>query len=505
MELKDVVQALRSGWWFLAIGLLVGLTASAVVTWQSTPLYSSSTQMFVSTTGTEDTSTAYQGNLFSQQRVTSYVQLLTGEQLAGRVVDQLSLEETPAELASTVSASVVPDTVLLNVTVTRESATEARDIAAVLGQQFTERVLELETPDGASSATVKVEVTGEPEAAAAPTTPQPIRNLAFGGLAGLLVGAGAAVARERLDNTVKTADDVSRDAGVGVVGALIEDPTLSERHVADDEDGYSETGEAYRQIRTNLQFLDVDNHARTIVITSSLPGEGKTTVAVNLAVVLAQSGARVALVEADLRRPRVTRYLGMISGAGLSNVLAGTAEYHELTQPYRDGNLSVLAAGPMPPNPSEMLGSKQMRALLAQARQENDYVLIDAPPLLPVTDAAVLSVIADGAIIIARHGVTTRSQLAQAAENLHRIDAKLLGVVLNRIPPKAAEGYGYGYSYAYDAQPEPTPEARDKDGRQKLTTHTTSMPAIRDGASARDATSPPGRPRPAPPASQRGG
>ncbi|MGY1716383.1 polysaccharide biosynthesis tyrosine autokinase [Geodermatophilus sp. SYSU D01106] len=485
MELKDVVQALRNGWWLLAVGLLTGLAVAGVVTWQTTPVYTSATQLFVSTTGTDDTSTAYQGNLFSQQRVTSYVQLLTGEELAGRVADQLDLSETPGDLAADVTASAIPDTVLLDVSVSRTSATEARDIAAALGQQFTAYVTELETPEGATASTVKVTVTETPKVADSPTTPQPVRNLGLGALAGLLLGAGAAVLRERMDTTVKTPEAVSQIAGVGVVGALVEDPALHEQHVVNDEDGYSETAEAYRQIRTNLQFLDVDHPARTLVITSSLPGEGKTTVAVNLAVVLAQSGARVMLIEADLRRPRVTRYLGMISGAGLSNVLAGTARLDELTQPYGDGNLTVLAAGPMPPNPSEMLGSRQMRALLAEARESCDYVIIDAPPLLPVTDGAVLSVAADGAIIIARHGVTTRAQLEQAAGNLHRIDAKLLGVVLNRIPPRAAEGYGYGYSYAYDASPDPQADQSDalptnKHGRRVLTEHTSPLPPVRD-------------------------
>ncbi|SNR77712.1 polysaccharide biosynthesis tyrosine autokinase [Blastococcus mobilis] len=498
MELKDVVQALRNGWWLLVVGLLVGLAAAGVVTWQTTPQYTSSTQLFVSTTGTDDTSTAYQGNLFSQQRVTSYVQLLTGEQLAGRVIEQLGLSDAPSELTAGIAASAIPDTVLLDVAVTRTSATEARDIASAIGQEFTEMVTELETPEGATSSTVKVTVTEAPKVADSPTTPQPLRNLALGALAGLLVGAGAAIGRERLDNTVKTPDDVTRLAGVGLVGALVEDPALLERHVVTDEDGYSETAEAYRQIRTNLQFLDVDDPARTIVITSSLPGEGKTTVAVNLALVLAQSGARVALIEGDLRRPRVTNYLGMISGAGLSNVLAGTARYDELTQPYGDGCLSVLAAGPMPPNPSEMLGSKQMRSLLAQAREENDYVIVDAPPLLPVTDAAVLSVAADGAIIVARHGVTTHAQLQQAATALHRIEAKLLGVLLNRIPPKAADSYGYGYSYSYAATPEQpgggAGGSGGKSGPARMIDHTTSLPPVpAEGGEARVSHRPPVR------------
>jgi succinoglycan biosynthesis transport protein ExoP len=485
VHVKELADAVRNGWWLMVAGMLAGLAVAGVITWQTTPLYSSSTQLFVSTTGTADTSTAYQGNLFSQQRVTSYVELLTGNKLASRVIDQLELDESPADLASGITASAIPATVLLDVTVSRPSATEARDIATAIGQQFSIMVSQLETPDGSANSTVNVTVTVEPEVAATPTTPQPLRNVALGALVGLLLGAGAAAARERMDNTVKTPEDVSKSAGVGLVGALVDDPGLQESNVISDEDGYSETAEAYRQIRTNLQFLDVDHPARTIVITSSLPGEGKTTVAVNLALVLAQSGARVTLVEADLRRPRVTRYLGMISGAGLSNVLAGTAAFDALTQPYGDGQLVVLAAGPMPPNPSEMLGSQQMSALLAEAREASDYVLIDAPPLLPVTDAAVLSVAADGAIIIARHGVTTRAQLQQAASNLHRIDAKLLGVVLNRIPPKAAEGYGYGYQYAYDAAPAHDTEGADsgtrtRSGRSALIDHTSQFPPVTD-------------------------
>jgi succinoglycan biosynthesis transport protein ExoP len=489
VHVKELAEAVRNGWWLMVAGMLAGLAVAGLITWQATPMYSSSTQLFVSTTGTADTSTAYQGNLFSQQRVTSYVQLLTGEELAGQVIDQLGLDESAAVLTSSVSATAIPATVLINVTVIRPSATEARDIATAIGQQFTSMVSRLETPNGATNSTVNVTVTDVPEVAAAPTTPQPLRNVALGALIGLLLGAGAAAARQRMDNTVKTPEDLAKLTGVGLVGALVEDPALAESNLISDEDGYSETAEAYRQIRTNLQFLDVDHPARTIVITSSLPGEGKTTVAVNLASVLAQSGARVTLVEADLRRPRVTRYLGMISGAGLSNVLAGKAAFEELTQPYGDGQLVVLAAGPMPPNPSEMLGSKQMAALLAEARETSDYVLIDAPPLLPVTDAAVLSVAADGAIIIARHGVTTKAQLHQAASNLHRIDAKLLGVVLNRIPPKSAEGYGYGYQYAYDASPSNDTDGvdagpRTKNGRSAIIDHTTQFPAVRDARPA---------------------
>jgi receptor protein-tyrosine kinase len=220
--------------------------------------------------------------------------------------------------------------------------------------------------------------------------------------------------------------------------------------------GESSTAEAFRAIRTNLRFLDVDNPPRVIVVGSAVPGEGKSTLAVNLSAALAQSGSRVALVEADLRRPRVARYLGLVEGSGLSNVLSGTATVDDVLQTWRDPRLQVLAAGPMPPNPSEMLGSTQMRILLASLRETYDYVVVDSPPLLPVTDGAVLSALSDGCLITARHGTTRRAQLTEAMTVLDRVDAKLLGVVLNGVP-SAALAYGYGYGYAADRSRMPAP------------------------------------------------
>jgi succinoglycan biosynthesis transport protein ExoP len=413
----------------------------------------------VGVAATTHTSAAYQGNLFSQQRVTSYAQLLTGEQLAGRVVDELDLDLTPAQVARTVTATPLPDTVILEVTVTDTSAERARDIAESLGRQFTAEVTNLE----ADVSTVKVTTVQPAKLDPDAVSPDVTRNLALGAVLGLLIGLGLALLRSKLDNTVKSHDDVQALTGTGLIGTVLEDPRLDDAHVVAALDEHSVTAESFRAIRTNLQYLDVDNPPRVIVVASSVPGEGKSTLAVNLATALAQSGSRVTLVEADLRRPRVTRYMGLVGGAGLANVLAGTADLDEVTQPWGDGKLSVLAAGPMPPNPSEMLGSAQMRSLLETLRETQDYVVIDTPPLLPVTDAAVLSVLADGCVITTRFGKTRREQLAEAAATLSRIDAKLLGVVLNRVPQAAAaaRGYGYGYGYKADLGRAPIPPVGD--------------------------------------------
>ncbi|RBY74808.1 hypothetical protein DQ239_18620 [Blastococcus sp. TF02-09] len=465
LDLKDVLQAVRSGWWWLVTGLLVGLAAAGLLSWLTTPLYSSSTQLFVAVAGSTDTSAAQAGNLFSQQRVTSYVPLLTGKSLAGEVVDELDLDLTPGQVADKVSAEVLPESVVVQVTVTDTSAERAQAIAAAMGRRFSERVTELE----ADVTAVRVTTTEQAEVNPEPVSPAMNRNLALGGVLGLLIGLGLTLLRSRLDNTVKTGDDVQTLTGAGVIGTVLEDPKLDDEHVVTARDGHSLSSESFRAIRTNLQFLNVDSPPKVIVVTSSVPGEGKSTLAVNLGTALAQSGSRVILVEADLRRPRVTRYMGLVSGAGLTNVLAGTADLAEVTQPWGDGKLSVLAAGPMPPNPSELLGSEHMRALLEELRQEHDFVVIDTPPLLPVTDAAVLSVAADGCLITTRHGVTRREQLAEASSVLARIDARLLGVVLNRVPQSAAiaRGYGYGYGYAPDAGRMSVAEPRGRAARRR--------------------------------------
>ncbi|RZU34121.1 polysaccharide biosynthesis tyrosine autokinase [Blastococcus saxobsidens] len=453
MDLKDVVQALRAGWWLVVTAVLLGVAAGGAATWSATPLYESTTKLFVSTSTTTDTSSAYTGNLFSQQRVASYAELLTGVQLAAEVVEELRLDMAPDELAEMVSATIVPDTVILTVTVSDTSARRAQDIADSLGRQFAEQVAELETPPGAEVSTVKVATVQPAAFNDTPVSPDEVRNVTLGAVLGILAGLGLALLRSRMDNTVKSSEDVTHLTGVGVIGTVLEDARVGEDHVVTDQDQHSIAAEAYRSIRTNLQFLNVDNPPRVIVVSSAVPGEGKSTLAVNLATVLAQAGSRVMLIEADLRRPRVTRYMGLISGAGLTNVLGGTAMLHEVVQPWGDGRLSVLAAGPMPPNPSEMLGSRHMQVLLDELRERYDYVLIDAPPLLAVTDAAVLTAVSDGCLLTSRYGRTRREELQEAASSLARIDASLLGVILNRVPQSAGAARGYGYAYSYEADP----------------------------------------------------
>ncbi len=187
-------------------------------------------------------------------------------------------------------------------------------------------------------------------------------------------------------------------------------------------------------------------------MTSALPGEGKSTTAVNLALTSATAGLRTILVEGDLRLPRVADYLGVEDSAGLTTVLAGRADLDDVLQPYGDTGLSVLAAGPIPLNPAALLGSRHMSELLQRLRDRADLVIVDSPPLLPVADAAVLARQADGAVLVVKHGKTTREHLARGLERLRAVDATVLGGVLTMVPSKASE-YSYAYEYGYGYQP----------------------------------------------------
>jgi receptor protein-tyrosine kinase len=239
-------------------------------------------------------------------------------------------------------------------------------------------------------------------------------------------------------------------AGAPVIGTVLRDQSLEKAHLAD-RTVANRSVEDYRQLRNNLQFLDVDNPPKVIMISSALPSEGKTTTIVNLALALADADRKVTLVEADLRKPKVTNYLGLVGGTGLTNILSGTADLEDVTQKYGSGDLQVIAAGPMPPNPGELLASSHMAELLEKLRAENDFVLIDAPPLLPVADSSGLAVHTDGVLLSVRYGATRREQVQQAAATLSRVGARLLGVILNIVPPKAEGVAAYGYGYSYDA------------------------------------------------------
>jgi polysaccharide biosynthesis transport protein len=443
VELHDYIRVARKRWRIIVATTLILLGASAAYTAVSPRVYQATTRLFVSTAGSDNSTTLLQGSSFTQQRVKSYADVITSPKVLNPVIRRLGLTTTAGALEARTTATVPMDTVLIDVAVTDHSPRQAARIAGAIGQQFTHTVAALETVDPGQKSPIKVSVVAEPTVPGAPVSPKPTRNLGLGLVLGLLLGAGLALLRDLLDTRIKGEADARQVTDATVIGGVAYDPDARRNPLIVQGDPHSPRAEAFRSLRTNLQFVDAANHPKTIVFTSSLPDEGKTTTTANLALALAAGGARVCAIEGDLRRPRLLAYMGLEGSVGLTSVLIGQAELEDTLQPFAGTSVTVLGSGPIPPNPSELLGSPVMRETLRRLEARFDYVIIDAPPLLPVTDAAVLSSMVDGTVLVVGAGTTKREELAKSLATLEHVKGRVLGLVLNKLPRKGPDSYSY--------------------------------------------------------------
>lgn len=440
-------QLLRDHWKLIAaVTVLAGL-GSAALTARMTPRYGSSVTFYVSAqTNQTDPAMAYSGALLSQQAVQSYADLLTGPRLASSVISYLRLPMTPAKLAAEISARPIPQTVLLTATVTDTSPQRAQMLATAVGIRFVRLVSVLERPPGQKHPTVRVTVVAPATLSSIPVSPNRVRNVGLALALGLLVGIAFAAARRSLDTSIKSTDQLAAlTAGGPVLGTVPFDSAARKQPLVADDDPLGRRLEAYRKVRTNLQFIDIDVPHKALLFTSCLVEEGKSSTVCNLAITAARFGTRVIVVEADLRRPRATGYLGLPNGVGVTDVLVGRVELGEAIQTWGADLFDVLASGPTPPNPSDLLGSQRMSQLIEQLRGSYDLVLVDAPPVLPFADAVATAPACDGAILIVRYGKARVAQLQQAREALVAVGSPILGSVLNMTPARQHPEYGYGY------------------------------------------------------------
>lgn len=445
MNLQDFVKLLRTRWMTVCVIVVISVLGAVAATLLTTPLYQASTRLFVSTTAGASLAETYQGNRFSQERVVSYAELLTGETLAQRTIDKLGLDMDAQALRKNITASAKPDTVLIDVKVLDPSAVRARDIANTLSDEFVTLVRELETPEDGARADARVVVEQRASIPNHPLIPRTSRNIAVGIAVGIFLGVGLAVIRDLLDNTIKDRNTVAAITGTGIVGTIPLDKERRRQPAITFDSDNSAIAEAFRKVRTNLQFLAVDNPPRVIVVTSSTPSEGKSTTAINIALVLAEAENNVVLVDGDLRRPMLHKYLELLGPVGFSTVLSGRALLSEALQKTRFPGLTVLTSGAVPPNPSELIASLTAKKLISQLRSQFDYVIVDSSPLLAVTDAALLGAGADGVLVMARSGQTKRDQLTHAVDNLKNVGAVLLGAIITMAPVRGNNSYSYTY------------------------------------------------------------
>lgn len=447
MELRDYLRVLAKHW--LAIVLITGLVTGAVAAWTflQPRVYTATAQMFVAISGGTDATSQATGATYTMQRITSYVQLVNSPQVLQPVIDDLGLDVSVTNLGKSITAANPIDTVLINVSASDASPQRAADIANAAAVQLGAVIGELESSAAGNLVPVKSTLTDPAEAPLSPSSPRTRINLILGVLIGLALGVGFAFLRDSLDTSVKSPDELAELTGAMPVGLIAYDSDAPGKPLVA-LDQRSTRAEAFRTIRTNLQYVDVDAPPKVIAITSAVPNEGKTTTALNLAITMAQAGKKVVLVETDMRKPKTSAYLGIESELGLTDVLAGQATLADALLSWNRDLLTILPAGHTPPNPSELLGSHQFAQVLAQLREEYDQVIVDATPLLPVTDGAIVAKVADGAVLVVRFGRTTREQVATSLAALDQVGARLLGTALNFVPT-GRRGYGYKYGYRY--------------------------------------------------------
>jgi len=429
---------------------LVSVVAAFTVTSLTTPTYESTTRLFVSTSANDSASDLLTGNSFTQQRVKSYADIVTSPAVLDAVVAELNLQEFQDKLPGQITATVPLNTVILEITVTDPSPYRAANIANAVANSLEQVVTNLETIDPTLASPVKLSVIQPGQAAKAPAAPRPLLNLALGALIGLALGFGAALLRESLDLRIRSVEDVpDKDGVINVLGGIVFDPNADSNPLIVHTSPKSTRAEAFRQLRTNIQFIEAAEGRKSIVLTSSIPSEGKSSTIANLAIAMADTGAKVLLIDCDLRKPKMHKYFSIEGAVGLTNLLIGQVKPNDVIQRWGRKNLDLLPAGQVPPNPSELLGSVAMKKFLIKAEKDYDVVLIDSAPLLPVTDAAILSKLTGGVALVVAVGKTTKPQLSAALGHVENVGGRVLGFIMNKIPTKGVDAYRYRYSYKY--------------------------------------------------------
>lgn len=447
MELRDYFRVLRRSWILIVLSLLLAIGIAAAISIVQTPQFSASSKVFVSTQAGETPQDLVQGNNFTQARVKTYASLVTTPIVLEPVIDKLDLDVSAAQLALHVGASSPLDTTLITISVTDTDPRRAANIANAASQSLSAVVREIEST-GENPSPVKltrVQNATVPTVAVSPNIPL---NLALGVFIGLIIGVLAAVLREVLDTRIRNERDIETLTDVPIIGGIAFDPRAVERPLIVHEDPRSPRAESFRTLRTNLQFLDIERAAQAFVTTSAVEQEGKSTTSANLAISMADAGKRVLLVDADLRRPKVADYMGLEGAVGLTDVLIGKTKLTDVIQPWGSGSLSVLPAGTLPPNPSELLSSVAMQKLVDYVLDKFDAVIFDAPPLLPVTDAAILAKKVGGVILVVAAGRTHKNQLKGVLTSLRNAGTVASGIVITMLPSRGPDAYGYGrYGY----------------------------------------------------------
>lgn len=459
LPLRELFRILLRRLWVIVVVTVVFCGAAVGLSLTQAPVYQASVQMLV---GQERGLEGNAGNIVALQDLTqTMAAAIDSRPVAEGVIERLDLEMTPEELLRGLNAEPLPETQFVQIYYDDEDPEVARDVANGVGLVFSEQISDVSP--GASDITATVwEQATTPDA---PVSPEPVRNGVLALMLGLFLGLGLAFLLEYLDDGWGSPEEAERVSGIPTFGVIpsLEIPKapkgtdktgdkagdLSRPLVTATNSTGSSAKEAFRSLRTNLLYGFVDDPPQVITVTSPGGREGKSTICANLGVVLSQADKKTLIVDCDLRKPVIHRIFGVRNIRGLVNVLVGQNALYEVYQePPAANNLKIIPVGHMPPNPAEFLGSSHFAAFLSQAREEFDYILLDTPPVQPVSDPAILASQADGVFLVVDAQKTRKGAVRESIRSLEGVGANILGTILNNFEaPKGDYTYYSDYTY----------------------------------------------------------
>lgn len=444
MKLVTFLGVLRRRWLIIVVATAAGLMVAAGSTALTTPQYTATADVYFFLPSGSSGTDLSQGSVFAQGQVASYAALATSSRVLDPVVQKLGLSLSANQLAQTLAVSVVQGTVVVEVAATDPRPGQAAAVANAVATTLGETVTALSPRNAEGKASIDANVVTPASAPGSPTSPKTSRDLVAGVLGGLMIGIFLSVVRELLDTRIRDASDVEALIGLPVVGRLRSSREIAKHPLAMRDHRHGAISESFRRLRTSVSFLELDNPPLILAISSAVAGEGKSTIATNLAVALGEQGERVLLIDGDLRDPAVGDLLGLGASAGLTTALTGRASLDDVIQPWGGGLIDVITSGELTPNPSELLGSAAMARLLDGVRRRYDVILVDTAPLVPVTDTAVLASQVSGVLLVARCGKVARRQLVDALNALQTVSARIFGIVLNGAPGSPPRRHSVG-------------------------------------------------------------
>ncbi len=493
MAIGDYLRIFRRYWWVVLVATVVGAAAGYGSIFLHTPEYASTARLFVTTQSGTSVGDAYQNNLFSQERVVSYAGLATSEQVAARAVDQLRLPISADELRSKITATPLPKTVLLDITVHDPDPAKAQAYANAVADQLVGLASELETSRRGGTPAAGAVLVDDASYGVKDGGLSLLYRILLGAAGGLVLGLLVAVALGAMDTKMRRRERVEAVTGSLTVGALVAD--RSDPTAPIDLAAGGIAAERVRELRTNLQFARTANSGppRVIAVTSPSAQDARTSTAVNLAAAFAETGRSVVLVDGDLIDPAIADRVDLddrerqrAEQVGLSTVLAGRDDLSEaLIEGVGTAKFALLPAGPLPPARRQLWAEESAETVLATLRENFDYVIIDTPPLNTCADGALVAALGDGAIVLARLGHTKAAALRRALEVLKTAHATVLGAVVTCEP-------GHGRQLARHRRHSPDrpgddTEAADQRDDHDETEQDESMSVVGTGGSSRRA------------------